>query len=606
MGIFRSTDPTVFDDVDGIIINESAPAPNIAGVAANIAILVGQTQRGPTALTEVGSIGELFELYGKDDSYGVNISLKNKKLGRLKIIRALAADAVLASKAFAYSAVNRLTFSAKQGKGAYGNNILVKIEEGSNSLQPEWSVDCVADESDSLDGKYFILRDKAGTVAFWIDTDNSGTSEPSHGATRGVEITTIATDDNAATVATKIAAAIDADGGFSAEVDGDDNSLVLVTAVDFFTSSGTGAGNSGFTVTTLEAGVAGKKYTIRDNNANAVHPDEIYDNIQIGNIAGDTPFANSILVTVVVNSAAFEPTNAAFTNLASGSDGTIANSDYETAIALAEVENAGNFILLDSYNATRIGYLKTHIANTQDKMAITCGAEGDSVSAAVADVASYRDTAGRIIYAYPWVQTTIGGVNTWVNPASWLASILTQTSPHIDPAYIKNADFLAGITDLKTALSRSNYVALKEAGICAFERTSVGLYKPKSGIVTQISDSSKVTILRRRMADFLTSSVGEFLQNYQNAPNTAENRKLVKGAILTFVNSLEGDGILPRDSEVSSGKAKLVDTESLNTNTAVALGFFKILWRQRIHSAMRFIVLQAEIGESVVVTEQAS
>jgi hypothetical protein len=57
---------------------------------------------------------------------------------------------------------------------------------------------------------------------------------------------------------------------------------------------------------------------------------------------------------------------------------------------------------------------------------------------------------------------------------------------------------------------------------------------------------------------------------------------------------------------VKTGKAKLVDTESFNTDASIAAGFFKILWRQRIFSSMRYIVLQAEIGESVVVTEQAS
>ena len=53
MSIFRSTDPTTWDDVDGIIINESAPAPNVAGVAANIGILVGKTERGLDELTEI-------------------------------------------------------------------------------------------------------------------------------------------------------------------------------------------------------------------------------------------------------------------------------------------------------------------------------------------------------------------------------------------------------------------------------------------------------------------------------------------------------------------------------------------------------------------------
>src|SRR5687768_4935011 len=99
--MFRSTDPAVWDDVDGIIVNESAPAPNIAGVAANVAIIAGVTQRGPTALTEVGSIGEFHEVYGKDSTLGVNIALKNKKFGRLKVLRVVDPTAVTALKAFA-------------------------------------------------------------------------------------------------------------------------------------------------------------------------------------------------------------------------------------------------------------------------------------------------------------------------------------------------------------------------------------------------------------------------------------------------------------------------------------------------------------------------
>lgn len=480
MGIFRSNDPTTFDDVDGIIIDESAPAPNIAGVAANIGILLGTAQRGDSAITSVGSIGEFHEKYGKA-AYGMNTALKNKKFGRLKVGRVIASDAVQASKAFQSSATDRITFYAKQGKGVFGNSIQVKIENGSS---------------------------------------------------------------------------------------------------------------------------VGKKYTIHDNNTDAVLPDEIYDNIEIANITAST-FANSSLITATVNSAAAEPTNAAFTALASGSDGTVANSDYQTAIALCEVERIGNFLFLDSYNSTRNGYLKTHAAATQDKMVIVAGAEGDSVATAISDVANNRDSDGRIMYAYPWLKTKIDGVDTYTSPASWLASVLTQTGPNIDPADAANTDYLAGVSDLKIALTRQNYIDLKEAGILAFENdTDIG-FKIKSGIVTQIADTSKVSVLRRRMADFLTDSAAKFLKSYQNGPNTKEKRSEVKGALLGFIKSLEDDKVLPKDSDLQTGKAKLVDTESLNTNATIAAGFFKILWKQRINSSMRFIVLQAEIGESVVVTDQS-
>lgn len=483
MGIFRSTDPTTWDDVDGIVINESAPAPNIAGVAANIGILVAQSERGLGELTEIGSIGELFELYGKNDSFGLNKSMKNKKFGRLRVIRVLPTGSVQAEETFddgGGTPVDIVKFKAKQGKGAFGNAIQVKIEAGSTT---------------------------------------------------------------------------------------------------------------------------GKKYTIKDTTANTVMLQEVYDNVAVADLA--TKLASSLLVEVVVLSQASNPANVAFTALAGGSDGTLADADYETAIAKAAVEGAGNFLFLDEYNSTRNGYLELHAAETMDKMVILCGPEVQSVSAAITDVANYRDVDGRIIYAFPYIQTSINGSLVMTPPAAWLASILTQTAPQIDPAFTKNAQFLVGITGMKLSLSRAQYIQLKDAGICSFEYDSEIGFKVKSGIVTQIADSSKVTILRRRMADYLTNSVGKFLKNYQNAVNSVGNRSLVKGAIQGFVTSLQNDGILPKDSELKSGKATLIDTESANTDATVAAGFFKIIWKQRIYSSMRYIILSAEIGESVVVTEQA-
>jgi hypothetical protein len=438
-----------------------------------------QTERGPVnTLTEVGSIGDFMETFGKS-SFGGNQALKNKKFGRLRVIRACAAAAASSSLACSSSSTVRITFTAKQGPGAYGNSIMVTIANGS---------------------------------------------------------------------------------------------------------------------------VAGKMYTIQDTSPNAVLPTEVYDNVAVASITPAT-FGASRLITAVVNSSVAEPSNQAATALAGGTDGSIADTDYQSAIAIAGVENAGNFLFLDSYNATRNGYLKQHASDTEDKMVILAGLQNDSVSAAVTDVANYRDVDGRVIYAYPWVQTNLDGVLAYVSPASWLASILSQTAPNIDPAFVDNARFTGGMTALARSMTRADYINLKNAGICAFEQDADVGFKPKSGIVTQIADSSKVMILRRRMADFLTNSAGGFLKNYQNAVNSANNRALVKGALLAFVQGLENDGILPKDSDVKNGKAKLIDVESQNTNTTIAAGFFKILWRQRIFSSMRYIVLNAEIGEGVVVTD---
>lgn len=478
MGIFRSTNPTDWNAVDGIIIDEVTPASSIGGVPANIAILCAQFERGPTnQIVEVGSIGELYEQFGNNIAFGGNVALVNKKFGALKIVRVTAAAAAAATLACASSSTTRITFSALW-LGAYGNSLQVKIE--------------------------------AGTTA-------------------------------------------------------------------------------------------GSKYTIHDSSAGAVWPDEIYDNVVISAV-GST-FAASNLISAVVSSTAAEPSTQVLTSLASGSDGSVANTDYQVAILAQQVEAAGNILFLDQNNATLNGYLKVSMAATTDRMAVMCGAAGDSVATAVTAVASYRDSDGRIIYAFPYVYTSVAGVSTKVNPCSFYAALLSQIAPNIDPAYAANTQFLAGVDSLERALQRSDYISLMAAGISAFENDSDIGMKIKSGVTTQIVNTGKIMIFRRRMTDYLTYSIAKFLKAYQNAPNSLDNRTSAVAAIQNFNRQMELVGLVPKDAEVQSGKASIVDGKSLNTDNSIAQGFFKILYKRRIYSSMRFIVLQADVSESVVVTD---
>lgn len=481
MGIFRTNDPTQFDDVDGIIIDETAPAPSIRGVAANIALLIGIFQRGPNALTEVGSTGQFQEIFGKS-SFAGNKQLANKTFGRLKIIRVIASDAVLGTLTIDDGVSTDIIKFDALDKGVYGN--LIKITTAAGSVQ-------------------------------------------------------------------------------------------------------------------------GTKYTVTDTNVDNVIAPEIYDNLLITQSDFLAKFANSQLVDVTILDNSAEPDVIGATALASGSDGTVADTDYESALALAAVELSANFVFFDVNNTTRNGYLKVHVAATQDKMTIVCGSETDDKAAVITDVVNNRDTDGRIIYAFPYLQTVIKGVKEFTNPCAWYASILSNTSPHLDPAFAENTQFLAGVTAMKfPSLTRTDYIALMEAGVSSFELDPDIGFKIKSGVVTQILSSSKIMVFRRRMADFLSNSIAKFLKAYQNGVNALEKRDEVKAQIEDFVRRATLSKILPSDAEVKGGKASLVDTDSLNTDSSVALGFFKIKYRQRIFSSMRFIVLQAEIGESVVVTEE--
>lgn len=482
MGIFRTDDPTQYNQVDGIVISEKAPAPKVVGVAANVAILVGTSQRGPQELLELVSNQMLKEKFGNDSSKGLYKVLKNKGFGRLKFVRVVAADSAKATRTFIKDAdpdVNVITFEALH-KGAYGNNIKVKIEAGSSS---------------------------------------------------------------------------------------------------------------------------GKKYTVSDTNPDAVLPEEVYDNLAIGAITADT-FAKSKLVKVTVVATTDEPDNIAATSLAGGSDGTVGDTDYQTAIAVAAQEGAGNVLFLDSYNSTRNGYLKAHAASANDKMVITQSAVGDDASETITDVANLRDTAGRIIHAFDWAYTNVDSVEVLQPLAWWIASVISQTSPHIDPADVDNAGMFYGILRMQQPQSRASFILLNKAGVCAAEYDPDFGHKIKSGVVTQILNSEKTTILRRRMTDFLTDSAAKYLKNYQNKPNSLQNRKMAAAGLSSFDSRLEKDGMLPSDAEMTDGaKAKIIDITTVNDNDSIAAGEFRILYRRRIYSSMRYIVLLAEIGQSVKVTE---
>ena len=492
--IFRTNDPTQYDDVDGIIIDESAPAPNISGVAANIAIMVGQFQRGvENELTDISSIGVLHELFGQSDARG-NKALKNKKFGRLRVIRVVASDSAKATVTLQdETPADSIKFEALY-KGVYGNSIQYKVEAGTSS---------------------------------------------------------------------------------------------------------------------------GKKYTFKDNNSNSVLPIEVYDNVVVTGktqVQLDELFAGSKLIKPVAIPAVDEPANVAtFTGLASGSDGTIADTDYESAIAVAEQERAGNVLFTDYYTSSINGYLKAHLTNAPDKLVIVAPASSEdedtttsastAKSNAITDVDLNRDAEGSIIYAFNPIKTRINGVVVNQSAAPWIASIISLTAPHIDPAYAANVQFTLGGLDTKYKYNRNDYIAFKEAGIAAFELDKDLGIKLRSGISTQIVNSSKVTILRKRMAYFLTDSIALFLKNYQNDVNSFAKRTAVNAAIVSWDDGLIRDEILPGDAEVKTGKARLVDTESLNTDDSIAAGKFILLYKRRIYSSMRFIVLKAEIGESVVVTE---
>ncbi len=83
------------------------------------------------------------------------------------------------------------------------------------------SITARADVADDLDGTYFILQDEIGSVGFWIDVDNGGTTIPAgaSAADRAVEITTVTTGMTAEQVGDVVYVAVIGDSKFEAGSD---------------------------------------------------------------------------------------------------------------------------------------------------------------------------------------------------------------------------------------------------------------------------------------------------------------------------------------------------------------------------------------------------
>jgi len=88
------------------------------------------------------------------------------------------------------------------------------IISAENSTTPEVTkITCRADSNNDLNETYFLINTLDTGYYVWIDVNNSGTPDPNVPGRTGIEITTIETDNDNETVASEIAAALQAVGG---------------------------------------------------------------------------------------------------------------------------------------------------------------------------------------------------------------------------------------------------------------------------------------------------------------------------------------------------------------------------------------------------------
>jgi len=287
-----------------------------------------------------------------------------------------------------------------------------------------------------------------------------------------------------------------------------------------------------------------------------------YEDLDVtaGNNNLASKLGNSISNLIVVTKLADgRPTNAAAAALddTAGSDGTIADTDYTGAGRAIEqasaYRGAGIVAVAELANATINAKMLAEAAASSDRMfLIWNGSHTADVTAVVADVANYR--SDRIVYAYnsPKTFDFQNGVEITTPPHAWLASVMSQTDVDINPGEESTKRFTAGMSGLSfEALSRNNYVSLREAGIAAFEKDVDGGFLLVSAVTTDLT-SGKTQITRRRSADFLQLSAASRLRYFIKKKNTQQNRAQMAAELIAFSDQLRNQGRIVEDFEVDN------------------------------------------------------
>ena len=128
--VFRTNNPLLYTQLDGVIVTEKSPQPTVASAGVNNCIFIGQFERGPENEPHyLSSVSELQSIFGANSAYSGNRALRLKRWSNLYVTRAVASGAAQAEHDFDN---DKLTVKAKW-KGKYGNNIKVTISQGTNT-----------------------------------------------------------------------------------------------------------------------------------------------------------------------------------------------------------------------------------------------------------------------------------------------------------------------------------------------------------------------------------------------------------------------------------------------------------------------------------------
>lgn len=316
-----------------------------------------------------------------------------------------------------------------------------------------------------------------------------------------------------------------------------------------------------------------------------------------------TDLANPIKLTKLASGTPSftEYSSASPGSLATGSDGTIADSDFTASgrglNAVATYPGIGCVFIAERSSAALKTYMQTLASTATDRLFLVCpDSETVSISAAQTELQGGSfGTLDRMVYCYnhPYTLDPQTATEMLTHPTSWMASILSQIDVDIHPGEEDTKAYTAGITRLyQPGLARADYITLRTAGACALEQDEGFAFV--SGVTTCLTPG-KEQITRRRMADYLQISIARFLKFIVKKKDTDTRKTGAASNIQSFLDDLQ--------KEERIVKASFVDPDVLNNSQDEGNGIVRIFVKVKLVSHILELVLETSIGTQVVVSE---
>jgi hypothetical protein len=320
-----------------------------------------------------------------------------------------------------------------------------------------------------------------------------------------------------------------------------------------------------------------------------------------------------VTLQLVDSNAAGAPSLPVTANLTAGSDGTPTLQGWTDAVDLLLSRRELNILAPAQPDGTTVTHaaLNTYIkgvvapaSGTQPLViAVLSGPPGDDVEDAATAAATLR--SDRIVYTWPYRRQIYpqaadlhqGGI-LLVPSNDVVAAALANIDPVFDPASDVGSRFVNAATAALEFefIDRDDYIHANRNGVSALEFDPDLGFRIVNGITTSLVPAQEM-IHRRRLADYLNRSVARFLKFYQNQPITQPWKDEVVGAVT---------GFLENEKKTRNGIQRVidyqVDIDSVNDSTTESQGRFNILMRVRTPASARFIVLLAQVGSTVQIS----